>query len=56
MMHITLCELHMQVNSRKQIVSKNVSVVLVLDVDICTNKEGVLPSCPRIEISVTGGR
>ena len=45
--------MHMQVSSRKQIVSKNVSAVLVLDVDICTNEEGVLPSCPTSEISVT---
>lgn len=46
MLHISLCKMHMQVSSRKQIVSKNVSAVLVLDMDtytLCTNEEGVLP-------------
>ena len=33
-------------------ISKNVSAVLVFDVDICTNEEGVSPNCPRSEISV----
>ena len=34
----------MQVSSRKQIVCKNVPAVLMLDVDMCTDEEGVLPS------------
>ena len=38
MLHISLCEMHMQVNSRKQIVSKNVPAVPMLDMDISTNE------------------